>query len=426
MHSFWFLRLYFLFFWLEGDYSNYDWDYDYGGSSFVSYWGYLDYFYSDNRNEYPVADSGYLPPGIFFVYAYNEDNNGIVRIENSRFEYNDGFPIISCGAYSYCHVVMKNCIFKDNILEYDGYTYYNAIFMQDNSYGKIIISDSKFIGNYQNQSYDYSLNWLYDSDANSTFTCNNCTFLTETNTPTTIPTTQPTTTPTIPTYDPTTVPSSMPTDIPSDSPSHIPSGMPSQIPSIVPSQNPSQNPSENPTQNPTQNPSTNPSNIPSYIPSSIPRYIPSNSPSIPPTNIPSRVPTATPTSENDGNGNNNNDDDDSSSTTDGILVVVCLLLLGVVAWASYYFVCSNKHAQKQVEQDNNNNNENEQQTVEVTTHAVQVKQGKQDMVKDSSMPEGTQNATLGVKPSLSVSADKPKAKGNDTVGLLDEAWSQEQ
>ena len=322
--------------------------------------------YYEARVDYPDILSGYIPPALFFVYQYHEKNLGVVRIKNSRFENNDGFPIISCGAYSYCNIVMTNCVFKDNIFDYENETYYNSIWMQDNSYGKIIISDSKFIGDYHKQEHSYSMNWLYDSNENSIFKCNNCTFFTETDSPTTIPSINPTMIPTIATSEPTRLPSLFPT---------VPSATPTDIPSSI-------------------------------------------------------VSTEIDEVYND------DDDDSGGSTIDLILVLICLLLSGVVIWAGYYYVCRDQKTQQekekekekgkekekqQVEKKISNIDQNNNQTVEITTTDVQGKQGNQDI----QIPQGTESATLGVKPSLSVSAHEPKPKGGDTVGLLDQVWSQQ-
>ena len=41
--------------------------------------------------------------------------------------------------------------------------------MNDNSFGKVIIENSRFFGDYDDQSGDYSINynWLYNPDTNS-------------------------------------------------------------------------------------------------------------------------------------------------------------------------------------------------------------------------------------------------------------------
>ena len=200
----------------SGDYTSYNFgDYAYGEEG-----GEYNYFlrsyrwYYQYRVNYPDIDSGYIPPPLFFVYQYHDKNLGVVRIENSRFENNDGFPIVSCGSYSYCNIVIKNCFFKDNVFEYGNTTYYNAIWMDDNSFGNVKIYNSRFIGGYDEQSGDYTINWLYNPNTNSTFECNNCTISPPTTAPTEMPSARPSVSPTMePSEQPTEIPTPLLSDV---------------------------------------------------------------------------------------------------------------------------------------------------------------------------------------------------------------------
>ena len=177
---------------------------------YIYYMWYYYYYYTGHdydRFDYPTSQADYVPAGIFFVYAYNEENLGVVRILNSHFLNNDGFVIISCGKFSYCKIEMDNCVFENNTYydEQKNQTIYNVVWIDRKAFGNVTIKNSRFIGDYINQKNGVEDSWIIHDNSKSIFDCINCTF-TQTNPPTPAPT--------IPTAQPTTNPSNQPTENP--------------------------------------------------------------------------------------------------------------------------------------------------------------------------------------------------------------------
>lgn len=173
---------------------------------------YRYYAYYGPKYGYPEMTSDYVPPGLWFVYQYNSDNKGIVKTSNSQFIDNYNFAIVTCCDYSYCNIEMSNCTFKNNILKInDSVKLYNVIWMTDNSYGRVLIEDSLFIGDYTRQEGGESDSWVLDENENVSFDCVNCQFI-QSFAPTLVPT-DPTAEPSMYPTGPTLIPTAEPTAV---------------------------------------------------------------------------------------------------------------------------------------------------------------------------------------------------------------------
>lgn len=175
-----------------------------GGGEYSVFLIYYQFFYG-LKLYYPDVEESYVPPGIFFSYQYHSHNEGIVKITNAYFANNIDFALVTCSQYSYCKVLMIDCVFENNVISYNGSSLLNTIFMEDDSYGNITIIDSQFIGDYASQDGGVDESWLYDPDKNSYFECRRCRY---------IDTAAPTLSPTEPTQSPTNEPTEQPTEPP--------------------------------------------------------------------------------------------------------------------------------------------------------------------------------------------------------------------
>ena len=120
--------------------------------------------------------------------------------------FNENFVIAKCGSASVCHIYFDNCIFNRNYIRLNSSIVWNPIWMENDTYGTIIIKNSIFVGDddYANSIANWNASFL---TTGNTFKCINCSFRSD------LVFTQE------PSLQPTDIPSLQPTEMPSYQPS---------------------------------------------------------------------------------------------------------------------------------------------------------------------------------------------------------------